>query len=409
MTLSTLTISKLKPPKSGRREVYDRQVPGFGIRITDRGVKSFIFLYTSPTKHKRARITIGRVGEINLETAREQARELRRLVRAKKDPGEVRVSTHHGFPEVVEVYARRILDGQRSGADTKQIINRELMPVWGSRSIAEITRGDVLDRVEHLIDAGKPEAARRLFAIIRRLFNWVIARGVHGIDRSPCDRLRPADIIGRKPSRSRILSDDELRELWRATERIGYPFGSMLRLLLLSGLRCREISDARWTELDLGKAVFTIPKERMKGGVAHVVPLTAEMTAIINALPRIDGNECLFTSGLVGDRPISGFAEMKKRLDRLMGTAMTGPWVLHDIRRTFRTRLSRLPVPEGDLVRELMMAHAKPELHRIYDQEAYLEERRRGYELWEERLMAIVRSPAAPICPPAAPTSAPAV
>ncbi len=147
-------------------------------------------------------------------------------------------------------------------------------------------------------------------------------------------------------------------------------------------------SFTRWAEFDLTKAIWTIPVERMKGGVAHVVPLTVEMLAIINELPRIDGNECLFTSGLVGDQPVSGFTEMKEKLDRTMGTATD--WTIHDIRRSVRTHLSSLPVPEGDLVRELMMAHARPALHRIYDLHAYLEERRRGYELWAERLMEIV-------------------
>jgi integrase len=265
------------------------------------------------------------------------------------------------------------------------------MPIWGDRPLAAISRSDVLERVEALVDVGKPEAARRLFAIIRRLFNWSLARDVYGIDRSPCDRLRPTDLIGKQTNRSRILTDDELQALWQATERMGYPWGPVLRLLLLTGLRRMEIVGARWAEFDLTKTIFTIPAERMKSGVAHVVPLTAETLTIIQELPHIDGNECLFTSGLMGDRPVSGFTEMKEKLARLMAAPGIGmDWTLHDLRRTMRTHLSALPVPGGDLVRELMMAHAKPGLHRVYDMHIYLEERRRGYELWAERLMAIV-------------------
>jgi integrase len=404
MALSALTVSRLKPPQAGRLEKFDVQVPGFGVRVTERGVKSWIFVYRSPSKRKRVRITIGRVGEIDLESAREQARQLRAQIRVGREPSKTSV-THTSFRDVVDLFEKRCLGDMRSGRTMRQIIDRELMQTWGDKPLTAITRGDVLERVEALIDGGSPESARRLFGIIRRFFNWAISRGTFGIDRSPCDRLRPVDIIGRKPSRSRILSDDELRALWRATERLGHPFGPLLRLLMLSGLRRMEVAGARWSEFNLDKAIWTIPIERMKGGVAHVVPLTSEMTAIINALPRINGNECLFTSGLVGDRPVSGFAELKERLDRLMGTATD--WVLHDCRRTFRTHLSRLPVPEGDLVRELMMAHTRPQLHKIYDQYAYLEERRRGYELWAERLKAIVR--VAPICPPVAPTTAPVV
>jgi integrase len=280
------------------------------------------------------------------------------------------------------------------------------MGAWGNRPIASISRGDVLEVVEALVDAGKPEAGRRLFGFIGRLFNWAISRGTFGIDRSPCDRLRPADIIGSKPVRTRILTDDELRTLWATTEKMGYPFGPMIRLLMLTGLRRNEVAESCWTEFDLdGKAIWTIPAERMKGqngtAAAHVVALTSEMMSVIQSLPRIDGGDFLFSSGLIGNKPVSGFSQMKRRLDQLM-VGVAKDWTVHDIRRTFRTHLSALPVPGGDLVRELMIAHTKPGLHKVYDQFGYLEERRRGYELWAERLMEIVKSPVAATCPPTA-------
>jgi integrase len=392
MALSTLTINKLRPPKQGRLEKFDVQVPGFGVRVTERGVKSWIFVYRSPTKRKRVRVTIGRVGEIDLETAREQARQLRAQIRAGVEPSEAS-GDRTLFRDAVDLFEKRCLVNMRSGREARQIIDRELMPTWKDRPIAAITRGDVFERVEGLIDRGSPESARRLFSIIRRFFNWAISRGTFGIDRSPCDRLRPADLVGKQPSRSRILTDDELRALWAVTERMGYPFGPVLRLLMLTGLRRTEVAEACWFELDLHKAIFTIPNERMKSDTAFTIPLTTEMMAVIQALPRIDGGEFLFTSGKVGDRPVSGFSQMKKKLNRLMAATGAGTdWTVHDIRRTFRTHLSALPVPGGDLVRELMLAHAKPGLHRVYDQFGYLEERREGYRLWNDRLMQIIGS-----------------
>jgi len=394
MALSTLTVNKLRPPKQGRLEKFDVQVPGFGVRVTERGVKSWIFVYRSPTKRKRVRVTIGRVGEIDLETARDQARELRRHIRAGQEPT-AKSHTTQGqgatFRDAVDLFEKRCLVNMRSGREARQIIDRELMPTWKDRPIAAITRGDVFERVEALIDGGSPESARRLFSIIRRFFNWAISRGTFGIDRSPCDRLRPADLVGKQPSRSRILTDDELRALCAATECMDYPFGPMLRLLMLTGLRRTEVAEACWFELDLHKATFTIPNERMKSDTAFTIPLTTEMMAVIQALPRIDGGEFLFTSGKVGDRPVSGFSQMKKKLNRLMAATGAGTdWTVHDVRRTFRTHLSALPVPGGDLVRELMLAHARPGLHRVYDQHLYLEERRRGYELWAEKLKSII-------------------
>ena len=390
--------------------MYDRGLPGFGIRITNKGARSFIFMYFKAGK--RHRVTSGRVGEIDLDKAREQARQLRAQVRAGQPVENRPPATTATFRDVVDLYTKRDLVGKRSGNIIRQTIDRELMRAWGNRSIASITRGDVLEVVEALVDAGKPEAGRRLFGFIGRLFNWAISRGTFGIDRSPCDRLRPTDIIGSKPVRTRILTDDELRTLWATTEKMGYPFGPMIRLLMLTGLRRNEVAESCWTEFDLdSKAIWTIPAERMKGqngtAAAHVVPLTADMLAIIEALPRIDDGEFLFMSRR-GDRPVSGFSQMKERLDQLMVGGATD-WTVHDIRRTMRTHLSSLPVPGGDLVRELMLAHSRPGLHRVYDQFGYLEERRRAYELWGAKLMAIVKHLVAPTYPPAAPTTAPAV
>jgi integrase len=157
-----------------------------------------------------------------------------------------------------------------------------------------------------------------------------------------------------------------------------------VRLLILTGLRRNEVARAQWSEFDFDKALWTIPPERMKSDAAHVVPLTTEMLAIIQSLPR--QGLFLFRSGRDASRPASGFSAMKNRLDdRLDGVE---EWNLHDLRRTMRTHLSSLPIPE--LVRELVIAHTKPGLHRVYDQHAYLDEKRKALELWAARLRTIL-------------------
>jgi len=125
----------------------------------------------------------------------------------------------------------------------------------------------------------------------------------------------------------------------------------------------------------------------MKGDRAHEVPLAPAAAALIEALPRLTGGDFVFTT-TGGAKPINGFSKAKARIDRL--SAVSG-WKIHDLRRTMRTQLSALPVE--DLVRELVIAHAKPGLHKVYDQHAYQDEKRRCLELWEKRLMAIVKPP----------------
>jgi len=143
----------------------------------------------------------------------------------------------------------------------------------------------------------------------------------------------------------------------------------------------------------------------MKAGAAHVVPLTDDVMAILKDLPRFNGGDYLFST-TAGQKPVRGFNRAKHDLDRHMQRSWRAlgrlrhedrrhkeiaPFVIHDIRRTMRTRLSALPIP--DLIRELVIGHTKPELHRVYDQHAYAEEKRQALTLWAARLHSIVAPP----------------
>jgi integrase len=186
------------------------------------------------------------------------------------------------------------------------------------------------------------------------------------------------------------LSDAELIALWQCSD---YPFGSLYQLLLLTGARKSEVSDARWREFDLTKKIWTVPPERFKSNASHLVPLSDAAVAIIEALPRFTKGDHLFTT-TYGEKPISGFSKGKDRLDKLMAEQLGStppPWVIHDIRRTVRTRLASLRVP--DLVAEMVIGHGRKGLQRVYDQHTYESEMREALELWAARLRDIVTPP----------------
>src|SRR5262249_1948497 len=149
----------------------------------------------------------------------------------------------------------------------------------------------------------------------RRLFSWAVDQHVYGLESSPCDRLKPKAIIGKKGSRKRILDDDELRAFWRATARLGYPYGLLFRMLALTGPRKSEVAEARWSEFDFAKSLWTIPPERMKSDAAHVVPLSDDVIAILKTLPRFKKGDHLFSTTF-GNQPVNGFSKGKVRLDR---------------------------------------------------------------------------------------------
>jgi integrase len=393
--LTALMVQKFKPPKFGRLEKYDGLVPGFGVRITDKGAKSWIFLYLSPAKNRRRRFTLGPVlstsGE--LERARKRAIELRQMVRTGLDPAEAEKATEtmqerneklaaaNRFRSVVELYDKRDLQANRRGWEVKRIIERELLPHWGDKPIATITRAEVLERLEALIDAGKPQAANRLFEVIRRLFNWAYDRGTLGLDRSPCDRMKlPAD----KVIRQRILNEDEIEAVWGAFEHMEYPSGSMLKLLLITGQRREEVAGMRWAEINMKSKLWTIPPERCKSARPHVVPLSSLAIETLDPLPRFEAGDFVFST-TDGERPVSAFSQCKSDADSLSGVA---DWRIHDLRRTVRTELARLRVPE--IAAERIINHAPRGLARVYDQYDYLDEKREGLEKWAVRLRNII-------------------
>ena len=404
-------LKALKPAAAGKRyDVMDGVVPGFGIRVTETGRRTFILVARYAGASNPTRRALGEYGELTLEEARGRARGWIGLIKQGIDPQTqeerqrhaTRIQQRNTFSVVAEDFIKEKLPSERKGKEVERDIRREFIPAWGKRPITDLTPADVREVVKAAKDRGAPYQAHNLLTIARRLFSWAIDQHVYGIEASPCERLKPKAIIGKKEFRTRILDDDELRAIWRATRRLGYPYGPLFRMLALTGQRKSEVAEARWSEIDLARKLWTIPAERMKADAAHVVPLSDDVVVILESLPRFKKGDHLFSTTF-GAKPVNGFSKAKERLDTRMlrswralarargderSKAEIEPWVIHDIRRTMRTGLSALPVV--DLVRELVIAHTKPGLHKVYDQHAYLEEKRRALDLWAARLHGIV-------------------
>jgi integrase len=182
-----------------------------------------------------------------------------------------------------------------------------------------------------------------------------------------------------------VLGDDELRRVWRAAGTTDYPYGPLVRLLILTGQRRDEIAGARWSEIDLAAGVMTIGAERMKAKAAHAVPLTPRAVEILASLPRFAAGDFVL-SGQTGGRPFSGFSKAKVRLDREIGDMPA--FTLHDLRRTVRTRLAELGVTP--FIGELVIGHAQRGVHAVYDLHRYDAEKLDALQRWERKLLAIV-------------------
>jgi integrase len=393
--LTDRTLKTLKP-KRQRYEVMDTDVPGFGVRVSETGQRSFILIARYPGSPNPTRRAIGEYPAISLETARRRARDWRDLIEKGVDPKvhEARLKREEirkqqtTFGAVAEDFLERHVSGQRRARDTAREIRKELIGPWGERPIAGITREDVVILVEAIAHRPAPYLAHVVLGHSRSLFNWAINRGTYGLETSPCDRVKPGALIGAKQPRQRILSDAEIATLWRASDAIGYPYGPLYRMLLLTGARKSEVSGARWSEFDLKKKIWTVPPERFKSNATHLVPLSDQAIAVLESLPRFTKGDHLF-SHTFGEKPVRDFGKAKARLDKRMDGAP--PWVIHDIRRTVRTRLASLRVP--DMVAEMVIGHGRKGLQRVYDQHTYEAEMLEALELWAARLRDIVTPP----------------
>ncbi len=414
VNLTDRKIKSLKPaPRGQRYQVMDTLVPGFGVRVTDTGVRTFILRTRYPGSSNPNRRALGEYPVITLEEAREKAGQWRMMVKRGVDPSlaEEKAKTENlqrqknTFAAVAEDWFAEKLKGERRGKEVEREVRNEFVSAWGSRPMTDLADLDVLSVIKTKRRTA-PAQARNLLGHAKRLFSWAVDQRCYGLKSSPCDHLKPTKIIGEKATRDRVLSDDELFALWRAAGKLRYPHGPVYRLLVLTALRLNEVADAAWPEFDLGGGLWTIPAARMKGkntkARAHVVPLTDDAREILESLPRFKKGLHLFSSSF-GETPVWMSGKVKKRLDgRMLRTLRAlarrrgedpaavslAPWTNHDIRRTVRSRLSRLKVTEE--AREAVLAHARPGLKGVYDQYDYLDEKREALELWNARLRDIV-------------------
>jgi integrase len=386
INLTDRTLKSLKP--TGKQyDVMDLSVPGFGVRVT--GVVTFILFTRFPGSSNPTRRAIGQYPAISLETARQRAREWRDLIRRGIDPKDYEAELKRAelrksattFGAVAEAYLAAEVSKQRRQHRTESEIRKDLIPAWGERPITAITRSDVVALIKAIVARGAPGTARLVLCHARLIFSWAIHEDTYGLESSPCSMIAPTKVIGEKPIRMRVLTNEELARLWVATEKEGYPFGPLYRLLILTGARLSEVAQARWGEFDLAAKVWTVPAERFKSEAPHRVPLSDAAIVVLESLPH--RGDYLFTT--TGRSPVSNFGPVKDRLDKVVGAS---DWVNHDIRRTLRTGLAKLKVQ--DHVAEMVLGHAKRGLQRVYDQHGYEDEMREALELWAARLRSIV-------------------
>jgi integrase len=348
----------------------------------------------------------------SLATARRLAQDALDLVAEGKDPAAEKQASKSQYglgsdlfgtvaAEFVERHARP--NTRLSSARLTELwLAKDILPKWGNKRIQDITKRHVLDLLDSIIERGGGLSANRVLAVIRKLFNWAVQRGI--ITASPVAGIK-APLTER--SRDRVLSDDEIRWLWLASD--AYPFGSMAKLLLLTGQRRNEVSGMTSGEIDLDKALWTIPGGRTKNDEKHEVPLSDAALSVIASLPRIKSDKgYLFTTN--GKTHVSGYSRAKAMLDKAMleiarqerGADVEIPrWTFHDLRRTAVSGMARLGIALP--VIEKVVNHSSGSFAGIvgvYQRHSFADEKCTALRAWANLVLSTVeKRPAANVVP----------
>ena len=360
--------------------LWDTEVKGFGVR--SRGEGKVYLLKFRDAGGKQRWHTIGRHGSPwTPELARKEAK---RLLGEIVSGNAVAPCGSTTVAAAVELFIEAHCQHLRTSDEYAWLLRHHVVSRWGTQRIGAIKRGDVaklLRDVQGADSTRRIRIANRVRTALLRLFDWCTGEGI--IEENPATKTdpRPGEV-----KRERVLSDDEIAAVWKATA--GGTFGAIVRLLLVTAQRRGEVGGMRWPELDLKEegGMWTIPPERHKSGRGHTVPLTGSAISIlIGRRPDAEAPQgTVFCS-----EGFQAWGKAKKALDTASG--VTG-WRLHDIRRTVATQLQILGIQPHVIA--TVLGHSLTKLFgvtAIYMRSTLEQEKRDALEAWEQRLLEIVK------------------
>jgi integrase len=387
MKFTDKKIQNLKP-KAQRYEEWEGN--GFGVRVTPRGVKSFVYLYRFEGKPRR--LTLGTYPTMTLAEAHQAHGEAMRKLEQGIDPGAEAVAERAEDRQAptVAVLADEYLEKwakprKRSWREDERILKKDILPEWGRRKAREITRRDVIRLLDGIVDRGAGIMANRTLAAIRKMFNFAVSRDIVPV--SPCLAVRsPAP----EQQRDRVLTTDEIRALWHGLEGAKMMAAGTklaLKLQLVTGQRKAEIVSAAWDEIDLTDRWWTIPPEKAKNKLAHRVPLSPLALELLQAAKNITIDSPWIFPSPQTNRHITPEA-LDHALRRPGLEALGFTFVPHDLRRTAASHMTGMGISR--LVVSKILNHVERGITAVYDRHSYDREKRQALEAWGCKLIEII-------------------
>ena len=359
-----LAIQRLKT----QGEFFDTTTPCFGVRIGKHRKTWFVIRGKG---NQRLRTTIGQFPDISLGDARTKAKALLNSTPIKV----IRIK----FGEAYDLFKIAIENRKaRTQRDYKRLLEKHFLPVLKARRIDEIEYEDVMEAVAALPPGEKAHA----LSVARILFRWCIRPPRRYVAHSPLEGLQ----VPGSNRRRRVLTSDELKIVWAAAQAQGYPHGTIVQLLILTGQRRGEIASLRWSWIDQKERIIALPEWLTKNSKGHSFPYSSLVSGVLGAMPRLESVDLLFPSRVSDDRPLSGWSKYKQQLRDGIPA-----WTLHDLRRTYRTLHAQIGTRRE--IAERLINHVTgviTEVERIYDVWTYMPQMREAIEQFKEHLDSLL-------------------
>jgi integrase len=374
--LTDVAVRALKSPAAGQIDYWDATTRGFGVRVSQAGSKTFV------AKVHNQRVSIGRYPDLSLADARKKANGLK----SDQQPiARSKITFEQAYEKFKTDHIAR--KRPRTQHDYERVLDKHFSPTLGKTWLTKITYEKITEITDKLSDT--PSEQAHALAVARTFFKWC-ARPPRRYAPSPLEGLQ----LTIAKSRKRTLSDEEIIKVWRAAEQQGYPHGTVVQLLLLTGQRRGETAWLHRSWINEKERTLTLPDWVTKNKREHVFPYGDMAARIFEDIPRRNSTELLFPTRWDDDRPLSGWSKYKSDL-----TDGVAGWTLHDLRRTFATRLAGMKVAPHVVERLLNhklgsignktdgMVSAVAE---VYNRAAYSNEMREAIGLWEKYLTALI-------------------
>jgi integrase len=372
MRLTPATVGALKLDTGvADKIIFDDDVPGFGLRVRASGARTWIYQYKISGRTRR--LVLGQASAIKPARAREIASELHAKVRLGGDPAAEKRESVRRSQDTFDNLIGRFLEQYRRRPKTVEETTRHLKlyaaPLH-AMPVDSITPRDVADLLTRLDKASGATTANRVRSTLSTCFAWAMREGL--ALSNPAANTNKRD----EHPRDRVLSNDELKPIWNAAG--DYAYGTIIKLLILTGQRRSEIGDLRWSEIDFAKGEVTLPAERTKNKRPHIIPLAPTTRALLEKLPR--NGERVFKS--------LAWSTCKGELDKRSGVS---GWTIHDIRRSVATGMADIGIAPHII--EAVLNHVsghKGGVAGIYNRSSYAAEKAAALARWDEHVASIV-------------------